>query len=549
MMSRLTRRGDVFWLVALTILAWIHRIAFLLSNRDRAWPFTVFYEGDSESFYLFARSVLEGVPYDGGIPFHPPAFPYFLAFVHTLLGAGTGTAQVPHLAVKIVMGLVGSLPVGLVYLISRPYIGKTPALVTSVLCLYSFGLYVIAVAPVTEGLYLTLLLTTLLLWSRALPHPLSAVSTQRSGDQARKAEHATSGSPPTAGQAFAGLWLGVLVGVLSLTRTEGLLIGLVLWATGAIGLVTRRRRKDLRWRFVAPWLLAVAGFILVLTPWTLRNASTLSDINRRTPAQLEPLPTFVPLTAYGPLNFALANNEKARGTFSREILPRGDREAVLDLLNPEHRRLFLDGYSVGLDYIRRHPGDFARLVIRKWGIFFDAWKLGWTQWNLPGGLDGLRRPVDLFVPHSYAALLLQVPLAVLGMVLLFSAPGGPRRWAWIVLLVTLSGMLTTGSFFGYVRQGAVLLPLWLSLVATGAVWMVSRVVSLGRPAGPMGEPSTRMLRIFGLIALALLVVEAWGATTNRDYRATGTTRSGEQFLNRDDVIYLEPLRDTEGGSP
>jgi hypothetical protein len=547
-MSRLTRRGDVFWFVALTMLAWIHRITFLLSNRDRAWPFTVFYEGDSETFYLFARAILEGVPYDGGIPFHPPAFPYFLAFVHTIVGAGTGAGQVPHLAVKTVMALVGSLPVGLVYLITRPYLGKTLALVTSGLCLYSFGLYVIGVAPVSEGLYLTLLLTTLLLWSRSLPHPLNALNVQKP-EGGQGAEGDTPGAPLTASQAFAGLWLGVLVGVLSLTRTEGLLIGLVLWATGIVGLMARRRRERLRWRALAPWLLAVAGFILLLTPWTLRNASTLSDINRRAPAHMEPLPTFVPFTAYGPLNFSLANNEKADGTFSREILPRGDREAVLDLLNPEHRRLFLHGYSAGLDYIRRHPLDFAGLVLRKWGIFFEAWKLGWTQWNVPGGLNGLRRPVDLFVPHSHAALLLQVPLAVLGMVLLLSTPGGPRRWGWIVLLVTLSGMVTTGLFFGYVRQGAVLLPLWLSLVATGAAWIVSRVASLGRPARLMREPSTGMLRVLGLVALALLAVEAWGATTNRDYRATGTSRSGEQFLNRDDVIYLEPFRDEEGGQP
>lgn len=531
MMDQLKRRGDAFWFVVLTLLAWIHRIAFLLSNKDRAWPFTIFYEGDSETFHLFARSILEGVPYDGGIPFHPPAFPYFLALVHSILGAGPGSGPVPHLAVKLIMALVGSLSVGLIYVIARPYLGKLLALATSILCLYSFGLYVIAVAPVTEGFYLTLLLTTVLLWSRRLSHPLSSIMPTKAGSPSRFI--------------FPGLFLGLLIGLLTLTRAEGLLVGSILWGIGIAGAI-KSRSISLR-SALTPWILTLVGFLIVLTPWTIRNAKRLSEINRRTAALgMEPLPTFVPITAYGPLNFALANNDEADGTFSRKILPFGD-EAVLNLSYAEHRHLFLHGYSVGLHYIVDDPGGFVSLLLRKWGIFFEAWKLGWTQWNFPGGLDGLRRPVDIFVPHSYAALLLQVSFAVLGMVLLLSAPGGTRRWGWIVLIFTLSGMLTTGLFFGYARQGVLLLPLWLSLVATGVLWVVGRVATLGG-ASLAGEPSGRVLRIVAVGALVLLALEAFGATQNRDYRATGTSRPGEQYLIRDDVIYLEPFREEDGGA-
>ena len=56
----------------LALLAWVHRLVFLRSNRDFAWPYTFFYEGDSETFYLYARALLEGRLYDEGVPFHPP---------------------------------------------------------------------------------------------------------------------------------------------------------------------------------------------------------------------------------------------------------------------------------------------------------------------------------------------------------------------------------------------------------------------------------------------------------------------------------------------
>ncbi|NJL27476.1 MAG: hypothetical protein HC897_06045, partial [Thermoanaerobaculia bacterium] len=167
-------RRELFWALGLSLLAWLHRLAFLLSNRDRAWPFTIFYEGDAETFFRYARALLAGEVYDSGIPFHPPGFPTFLAAIHRLLGAGEPRAVVPHLQVKLVLAAVASLGVGLLYLLVRPYLGHLAALVAALLAAWHFGLAVIAIAPVSEGLYLTLLLLALLLWSRKLEHPLAA---------------------------------------------------------------------------------------------------------------------------------------------------------------------------------------------------------------------------------------------------------------------------------------------------------------------------------------------------------------------------------------
>ena len=78
--------------------------------------------------------------YDNGIPFHPPGFAWVLAAVHTLVGAGAGDRRVPYVAVKVVIALIGSLPVGLLYLLVKPYLGRAAALVAALLCAWSFGL-------------------------------------------------------------------------------------------------------------------------------------------------------------------------------------------------------------------------------------------------------------------------------------------------------------------------------------------------------------------------------------------------------------------------
>ncbi|MBU1700379.1 MAG: glycosyltransferase family 39 protein [Candidatus Eisenbacteria bacterium] len=529
-----THRPDLLWFLGLTALAWLHRLAFMLSNRDRAWPFTIFYEGDAETFYDHARAILSGSLYDAGIPFHPPAFPHLLAFIHSIVGAGAPDSSVPYIAVKCIMAVFGSLPVGLIYLIVKPYLGRTVALVTAGLCLYNFGLYIIGISAVSEAFYLTLMLASLLWWSRRFPHPLAAAYTIKNfkTDGRRR------------GLLVEGFFLGALLGLMTLTRAEGLLVALILWGVGVAGAYGWKpdgKPRSLR-PALLPWAMIALGFLLALTPWTLRNRSNLENFNRRNSRVMaEPLPTFVPLTTYGPINFALANNPKADGGFSRAALPSNNNLTTLDLRDPEHLRFYRHGYSIGFEFMKDHPGDFLKLLLRKWGLYFEALKLGWTQWDYPGGLTGLRRPVDLFVPHSYAAVWLQIPWAVLGLALMLKLGVPARRWAYCILLLTLAGLVVTGAYFGYARQGVLMLPLWFSCIALALVWLISRIIAWrGAFHGIPDAPAPRLLRILGVVALLLLLLEGWGATTDRNYIATGTTLPGQTLLNRDAVLYLTP---------
>ena len=530
-------RRDLLWAVGLTLLAWAHRLIFLRSNRDFSWPYTFFYEGDSETFFRHARALLAGELYDSGLPFHPPGFSWLLAGVHALLGAGADAPRVPHTAVKAVLALLGSLAVGLLYLLARRYLGRTAALLGALLCAYHFGLYVLAVAPVSESLYLSLLMAALLLWSR-LEHPLAAPD-----------------SPPVErGGAGRGLLLGVLLGALALTRAEGALVGALLGGVGLVGVLWRRREDETGrpWRErLLPWVLVAVGWVLVVAPWTWRNAVRIADVNHRMAARLaEPLPTFVPLTIYGPINLALANNPRAQGSFSREALAAG---AALDFARPEHLRFVLHGDEMAWQWIRANPGGFARLALRKWELFLGAWRLGWTQWDWPGGLRGVRRPVDIFVPDSAAALWLGPPLALLGLALCLATPGGPHRFALLTLLLAAAGLATTALFFGYARLGLLLLPFGLVLAGAALAWLGGLVAARGATRDARREhwrswvrlepadPPRRLILALGVAAAALLVLELGGISERRNFRATGTSFAGEAHLNRDDAIYLEPI--------
>lgn len=525
--------SDLFWFIGLSLLAWLHRAAFLLSNHDRSWPFTIFYQGDTRAFYEYALTILRGGLYDDGIPFHPPGFPYVLALVYYLAGADPATGQVPHLTVRLVMALVGSLSVGLMFVLVRPYLGGLAALLTAFLCLYHFGLYVVSVAPLSEGLYLALLLAVLLVWSRKLSHPLKAPD-----------------SLPSAGgrACFVGFGTGMLLASLALTRAEGILIGLFCTGTGLLGwwMGQRKERGGRRYGDLVPWAFLVAGWLVTLTPWTLYNAANLRKLNQQLSGRPDsPLPTFVPITIGGPINLALANHEEADGTFSRDVMSSGTTSGILDLRDPQHRDFLLNGHHKALRFLWEHPAGFLRLLGKKWSLGSEAANLGWTQWNLPGGLEGTRRPVDIFVPESGPRNAVLV-FALVGLGICLKTAGGPRRWAWLVLALTAAVLATTGLFFGYARQWLLLLPFWFALIAAAAVSLAAwiRELARGKRVGirlVMLPISRRAMAGFFALALSMLVLEGLGARADRDYAATGTTLPGSTKLNPDLPVWIEVL--------
>lgn len=510
--------SDGRWALVLGLLAALLRILFLLSGTDRSWPYTVFYEGDSETFYRFARALLAGELYDGGIPFHPPGFALFLAGLQKLVGAGAANAAVPHLAIKVVLAvLVGGGSVALLYLATAAVLGRTVAIVAALLAAFHFGLYVLAIAPVGDGLFQLLLLAAIVLVFRQPEGKLKAGRV---------------------------VLLGLVWGAMALTRAEGILLGGLAVGYGAYlsWKSAPSARAASRWRTLLPWAAVGLVAAAVVLPWTVRNALRLGEAERRLAGGLaEPLPRFVPVTMYGPLNLALANHSGADGSFSPALLAASGDSAQLRLTNPEHLRYLLHGDEIAFAWIRTHPAEFAQLIWKKWRLSFGALRLGWTQWNLPGGLTGLRRPVDLFVPERASALVLWLPALLAGVPLL--ARGGPqqRRWLGLTLLLTAASLAVIALFFGYARLGLLLLPLWMSCAATALVAFGRKLRAL-LPEERRGHVSGRRGRALATALVFLLAaLEVAGTVRGHRLEATGTTLPGSSRLDRDQPIQFRPL--------
>ncbi|MFN7942518.1 MAG: glycosyltransferase family 39 protein [Thermoanaerobaculia bacterium] len=519
---RAPRSSGVDWFdaAALALLAFLLRALFVLSGDDRSWPYTVFYEGDSEAYFRFARALLAGELYDNGIPFHPPGFAFLLAGLHALFGAAAARAVVPHLAVKLVLGaLVGGGGVAALYLATSRAVGRAAATLAALLASAHFGLYVLSVAPVADGLFQLLLLVALALFVCRLDF----------GRTLRR------------GPAIA---LGLVLGGLALTRAEGLLVGALFVAWGAVATAgaARGARRE-RLRAAAPW--AAVGFLAlaVVAPWTVRNSIRLGEIETRFAGRLaEPLPRFVPVSIYGPLNLALANHDAADGAFSRDALAERSQIPQLDLTVPEHLRFILHGDRIAFDWMAAHPGRFARLVWRKWALYFGALRLGFTQWDLPGGRIGLRRPVDAFVPDSPLAAFLLAPLLLGGAIRLARGSGDGRRWLALVAAITAISMGVVALFFGYARLALVVLPLWLSLVAVALVGVAAFVRSRFARGGSGDPVDARRLRALAILAaLALVAIEGLGAWRGHRLEATGTTLGTRSTLDRDQPVRFRPL--------
>ncbi len=225
---------------------------------------------------------------------------------------------------------------------------------------------------------------------------------------------------------------------------------------------------------------------------------------------------------YGGLNFYLANNPQATGGFTRaplEVRPplaggpsrypgfliTGLPPPELTLTYPPHLEIVNHGYRLGRDWILDHPGDYLSLAVSKMQIFWSGVTLGFTGYNLPLGISGVRRVVDLVVPDggTGVALWRWAGLAIL----LLGLWVGRREEAlvpWVLLLATK--VITTLAFFGYAREGAVVIPVFALLLGLLAARGLPGLT--GFPTRTGARPvARRLVWASCLLALGLIAIE------------------------------------------
>jgi hypothetical protein len=262
---------------------------------------------------------------------------------------------------------------------------------------------------------------------------------------------------------------GLLHGAAALARPEHLPAALALAVITALLRPARRR-------FVA---VAAAGAALLLVPHGVATARFLGAYNQEHRAELaRPLPVVVPVSFYGPLNFALAQREEGIH-FSRRSLPEAPAgPEILDPTFPPHNEAITRGYALGLAEIARRPGRFLARTAAKLGHSLQALGHGWTWRDLPKGGPWIRQPVDVaFAPG---------PLWV-AVCLLLTGLGAWSLRRERALLAVGFGLLAyrlgvNALFFPYLRSVMVVAPFYLALEAAGLCWLLRRAARWALPA-------------------------------------------------------------------
>lgn len=499
--------------VALFAIALLLRVLFWQATPDRSWPHSAWYKGDAPVWMDYAQALQAGRAFELGIPIHPPGAGFLVAALWS--GRADG---MPWL--RFAWALMGALVVALVYVAVLRSFGFAVALIAGYLCAVSSALMILGSAINNEVPYLLLVAGSLVLWEDVR----TGTSAPRLGAFAAlngiaclfRVEHVL---------AFA-LWLAVLVlawrrqgwkpiaGRLGLTLAA-FVVPLVPWhLTAWRGIETFNDGP----RVFEPAEDAVIGQVeralagIAVRPDAEKKRDELPAFLRRTTSVFvaatvahrggrevraedygileeafgyfpQPIARHPFVSSYGPLNFYLANQPGARGGFDRSplnqppplaggperypaFLIRGLPPADLAFVYPPHVRLFNDGYRLGRQAIGERPGDWLALCARKLRIFWSGASLGAGGFNLPLGLGGTRRAVDLVVPDGPIATAWSLlVLAVCGLGL-FAGRKRPALAPWLAFLA--SKVAVTLLFFGYARQGAMMAPV-VALLAALAV--------------------------------------------------------------------------------
>lgn len=399
---------------ALVIFGWalaVHLVT-LLSSADRFAPVSAFFFGDGRLFFALGQALADGRSLGAGLPYHPPLLPWLAAGCWSLFSSPSAV----FLAGKLTMIVAAATTYAVFFRVIRERVPR--AFWICLLLPLSFGELLLGSSLNSEVVYRLLLV--LILWN-GFERPALC---------------------------------GALNGLAALARAEHLPFALAVAAFLAW-------RQPAQRRFVA---VSAGVGLLVLAPYFAWTAHKLSDYNRQHQARLaEPLPVFVPITFYGPLNFALAQRE-TEITFSRRSLPPAPGGATeLDPTFPPHHEVIVHGYRLGFAAIADDPGRFLSRSLQKLALSAQALGHGWTWRDLPKDPKWVRPAVDLAYSPSTLATIFGLGLVLAGAwnlrdQRLFLLVGG-------VLLASRLGVNV--AFFPYLRSVAVVAPFLLTLALSG----------------------------------------------------------------------------------
>ncbi len=474
-------------------LALLLRLLFWRATPDAAWGWSAVFKGDAPVWLAYAQALQRGELFELGLPLRPPGVAYLLAFLWN--GETSGLAW-PRFAWLV----MGALLAPLVYAATVRSFGLPVARTAGWITAVATGPLLLSSSLNNETPYLVVVLASFVLFedARRREPPLLFWSALQALACLLRVEHA--------------LFALLAFPLLARTRRRvalglgAFLLPLVPWHLSAWRALDRLNTMEpIRPPATEQAFRSVEGTLggMSWTPDAARRREALPAFARR-PASLfvgatvawrgrsevvegdleildeafgslpEPLPRRPFVASYGSLNFALANHEGARGGFARgpldappplsggstrypPYLVAGLPPPGLALEYPPHLELLIHGYRIGGEWIRSDPWAFARLVVRKLRRSWEGASLGLTGYNWPLGLSGTRRAVDLVTPDP-GPLSAAWSVGVLVLVVAGAWRGrrSPPLQPW--LLYVASKLAVAALFFGYARQGSLMLP-------------------------------------------------------------------------------------------
>jgi 4-amino-4-deoxy-L-arabinose transferase-like glycosyltransferase len=414
-----------FWPTLLGMVAFgiAVRIAFAISIMSRGLT------ADAKFFHTSAAYLANGNGYEAvsghATASHPPIFPLLLA-IFDLLGLHSIGQQ------RIAVSIAATAGVLLLGLLGRELAGPTVGLV---------GAAIAAVSPVwfqpsgilmSESVYLIAIPGILLVAVRCI-------------------------ECPTAWR-FGGL--GILMAAATLIRSEAIdlivLLGIPVILIAAKG--WRQRIKS--------GVVLVVGFMIILTPWLVRNEIQLGGASLSTNGGITLAGSYCPAalnqdnSAYGSFNYACAIGEYIF-LLKHTRPPNGARSYTELTINQT-------AASQAETFARNHLNDMPRLVLARessvWGFGNQSFQLSLA--TAEGRVTGYER-VDMIL---YWALL---PFVILGLAVL-------ARLSWKRLVVVSVPLvvvsLNSAIFYGSTRMRMAAEPSLAILAAVGIVAATSFVI-------------------------------------------------------------------------
>lgn len=429
--ARLGARRFAIRLAAIALVALAVRIVFIVVVAP-----VVPTLGDASAYHLLAEHLAHGGgyirPFDNVLLHlqrptaeYPPLFPLLLA-VPARLGAHSVEQQ------RIFLAFVGTGTVALVGLLGRRVASPAVGLVAAALAAIYPMLFLTEATLMAESLYVGLVALLLLCAYRAYdePKPVRFVA------------------------------LGAAIGLATLTRAEGILLGIVVTVPLALALRGLTSRARIQRAAIA---LGIA--IVVIAPWTIRNAIRFH--------------TFVPVSNNVSTLVDGANCDATyhgpqiglwRETFSQSpsssTLPQAQAcFEGFDIADPhfDEAKASSTHTRAGVDYARAHISSLPKVavvrVLRTWALYAPRRQVDFES------LEGRPRAWQMRGTIMFWVL---APFAIAGEMLLRRC----RRFLWPLVGAAVTVTLVSATTYGQQRFRIAAEPaiLVLAAVALTALW-------------------------------------------------------------------------------